>query len=376
MSRSNNWIYRPLAEPLAFDGHLLLVDDGIPLAVIDSSARLLWNLVAAGHDSDHVFSVLAKHFKQPRDTIEADFGPMIDHWINLGLIEKQRTKAPPTSSPIFDDCFQIGDWPVRLRCHAATYAVKIEALYGPSRIKASSPVVGCLDFGQDDDGYYVARNGKIVVRTDDQGHARGGLFIEFLRLSAPGHSWLACLHASAVGDDERCLIFSGDCGAGKTTLTLGMMNAGYDLLADDMLPIDGDDRLIWPLPFAMSLKPGTVKIGLAMFEAIADLPDIDTDRGPVRHFFPAGQTRDFAKGGLPAFALIFPQYDPDAELSLRPLDRTEALQNLLANGSALDLTGYHLRETLSWLQDLPCYKLDYSDLNQAVDRLNDFWSEL
>ena len=113
-----------------------------------------------------------------------------------------------------------------------------------------------------------------------------------------------------------------------------------------------------------------------MFDKIADLPDLATDRGKVRYFFPEGRERPFAKGGLPAAALIFSHFEPGAELSLRPLERVQALEQLLGNGSAVDLTGSYLREALGWLETVPCYSLHYGNLDAAIDRLNELWAEL
>jgi len=384
LPRSENWIYQPLAEPIAFDERLVLAMDGTPAVLLDGSAQPLWDLVVTGSSHDEIIKTLAGRYNRAPQDIEADISPMLDRWLDLELIDKVEVETPPPSKPCLDACYQIGSQPVRLRCHVEAYAAKIEALYRPAKVEALDSGIACLDFGRDAESFYVARNGKILMREEDQGQARGGLLVEFLRLSAPDQFWLACLHASAVAQggiqgkpgERRCLLFSGDCGAGKTTLTLGMVHAGYQLVADDMLPIDRDEQLVWPLPFAMSLKAGTVEIGRSLFEDIADLPILDTDRGDVRYFFPDGRTCDFAQGGLSAAALIFPQFEPGAELSLQRLDRADALTRLARNGSALDLTGYHLRDSLAWLQTLPCYRLHYGDLDQAIGRLNTLWSEL
>ena len=229
-----------------------------------------------------------------------------------------------------------------------------------------------LDLGDDDKGFFVARNGKIVLRDRDQSAARGGLLVECLRRSAPERQWLACLHASAICRNDRALVFSGGCGVGKTTLTLGMLHAGWRLIADDMLPIDREDHALWPLPFGMSLKEGSFALAERLFPETEAIPALSTDRGPVRYFFPEGRARLWAEGGLPASTLIFPRFEVDAELEIQPMAAAQALQQLVTNGSAIDLTGCHLDDFLEWLETAACYSLTYGDLDAAVETLGAF----
>ena len=368
--------YEPLAEPVAFDGSLLLRGADGALIATDSISEVLWDLITTGLGHEETLLTLATQFGQPLSRIRADFDPLIKNWLRLGLIEEVDSEPIPASiaeaSPYVDGNYGLGTQSVRIRCHVERYAGKIAGLYRHARRDVGPDDVPVLDFGEDQEGFFVARNGNIVLREQDQGAARGGLLVQWLQLSAPDRPWLACLHASAVAQGDRCLIFSGDCGAGKTTLTLGMVHAGFEFLVDDMVPIDAEDHAVWPLPFAMSLKEGTIDLARPLFPEIASLPAVPTDRGPVRYFFPAGHARPWMKGGLPAAALVFPRYEDGAELSFNPLDRIQALQRLANNGSSLDITGHQLRTTLGWLETLPCFDLHYGSLDDAVRCLKDF----
>jgi hypothetical protein len=46
------------------------------------------------------------------------------------------------------------------------------------------------------------------------------------------------LHGNAIRIGDRCLICVGDSGAGKSTLAAGFMRRGFDVLSDDVAPID------------------------------------------------------------------------------------------------------------------------------------------
>lgn len=46
------------------------------------------------------------------------------------------------------------------------------------------------------------------------------------------------LHGNSIRIGDNCMICVGDSGAGKSTLAAGFMKRGYDILADDVVPID------------------------------------------------------------------------------------------------------------------------------------------
>jgi hypothetical protein len=61
------------------------------------------------------------------------------------------------------------------------------------------------------------------------------------------------LHAAGVCLGERCALIVGDSGAGKTTLTLAFLAAGFAHMGDDTLLLrSGPEALYFPRPFAVS----------------------------------------------------------------------------------------------------------------------------
>ena len=56
---------------------------------------------------------------------------------------------------------------------------------------------------------------------------------------------LLTLHGNAIRIGDRCLICVGDSGAGKSTLAAGFMRRGFDVLSDDVAPIDSSG---WAIP--------------------------------------------------------------------------------------------------------------------------------
>lgn len=48
------------------------------------------------------------------------------------------------------------------------------------------------------------------------------------------------MHGNSIRIGDKCLVCVGHSGAGKSTLAAGFMKRGYDVLADDVVPIDED----------------------------------------------------------------------------------------------------------------------------------------
>ena len=56
------------------------------------------------------------------------------------------------------------------------------------------------------------------------------------------------LHGNAIRIGDQCMICIGRSGAGKSTLAAGFMQRGYSILADDVVPVDGQCRALPGFP--------------------------------------------------------------------------------------------------------------------------------
>lgn len=83
---------------------------------------------------------------------------------------------------------------------------------------------------------------------------------------------LLVLHGNAVRVGDQCMVCVGPSGAGKSTLAAGFLQRGHEILADDVVPIDGQCRAV----------PGFPRLKLWR-DAIEHF-DIDT--GPLKRIRP------------------------------------------------------------------------------------------
>lgn len=77
-----------------------------------------------------------------------------------------------------------------------------------------------------------------------------GLFDLVIRAVLDGLAEVGIIafHAGAVELGGRALILAGASGRGKSTLTLGLLRAGGNLLTDEMALVGTDDRTVLPYP--------------------------------------------------------------------------------------------------------------------------------
>ena len=73
------------------------------------------------------------------------------------------------------------------------------------------------------------------------------------------------LHGNAIRIGDQCMVCVGHSGAGKSTLAAGFMQRGYQILADDVVPVDARCRAL----------PGFPRIKL--WQDVADKIGIDTN---------------------------------------------------------------------------------------------------
>ncbi len=116
------------------------------------------------------------------------------------------------------------------------------------------------------------------------------------------------VHAAGVAHGDRGILLAGGTGAGKTTLALTLVQAGFDFLGDDMLFLSGDagGPLVLAFPDELDVSDTTV----SFFPGIEDLLWPETLPGASKRQLPPdrldGSTAESAGPSL----LLFPRIAP------------------------------------------------------------------
>ena len=285
------------------------------------------------------------------------------HQAGRAALARETLEAqPPGTGPAWSAVCRLGDVPVHVTCHPASVGDSLALLAAPAISDEAADT--SLVLFQHGDRLVLLRDGVLVRCASSAASARWQLLRQLV-IAGYRRRWLALLHAAAVTTPAGCLLLAGGSGSGKSTLLAGLLHAGLDFMADDILPLETGTQLLWRVPLAISIKHDSWPVVELLFPELAHAPTVRFASQRIRYLCPTAGTLA-AAAARPAVALLFPCYVHRAPTALTPVDALQALCLLGAEGSELPTTDVGLAEFLGWLARLPAYRLTYGRLDEAV----------
>lgn len=189
------------------------------------------------------------------------------------------------------------------------------------------------------------------------------------------NDWMAVFHASGISNGKKSIMFLGDSGNGKSTLAAILMANGFDVLADDFLPVESKNSHLCSFPAAISVKKQAIDILSEIFPELNDAREYSypTFDKTVRYL----SNPDWAIGipkKVPCKALVFIKYDPGSDLKFNNLPKDIAFQKLIPD-SWISPLGKNAERFLDWFAKLPCYQLTYSDNRKMADTVKKLFQD-
>ena len=273
------------------------------------------------------------------------------------------TSNVPARPPALDGVYRVGSGAVNVRCFAPRLALAFERLAAPARVADETRAGASLIVYRERGRLVLVRDGRVIGRFLGAPAARWQLVRELV--ASANRPWLALLHASAAATPWGTLLISGDSGSGKSTLLAGLLHAGMDYVADDILPLEAGTGLVWPTRLAISVKQSSWPVVAPLFPELRRSP-VTRFGGRIMRYLCPGERAGEAGRGYPATAILFPRYRPDARTALARIDAVRALILLGEGGSVLPSTDAGLAEFIDWLQRVPAYELPYGLLAEGV----------
>ena len=369
-----------------FAGHQVIIAAD-RLHLLNPSAARLWEDWMAGLDETALVEQWATDYGLAPDQARAAVTQTLADWRRTGLLDAAHPTVapfPPPPPPAIHDPlpplrharlqdYRLFDQQLRVRCADSALWAMIAPPFAHLAVAPAAPPEPAAVFSvlAEPAGLSLWRGGWRLAEALHPTDALLALFGEIAEFGYRERHWLTALHAAAVHNGQRALVFPALGGAGKTTLTAALLAAGFGYLSDDVAPLDAETLEVWPLPLPLRIKPGSVALLRTRYPELATLPAYGPARQAVRllpppRFDPAAAGRRYPVAGL-----VFPEYRPGAAATMQPISSLEALQRLLAAEALLrrPLIPEHINRLLAWLEVAPAWRLEYDDLAAVVDAL-------
>jgi len=212
--------------------------------------------------------------------------------------------------------------------------------------------------------------GKGLWNRDETHLVKGLIYMYLINVmhDKTDEDWLMTIHASAITNNKKTILFSAAPGNGKTTIASLLQTRGYQLISDDFVPINKDTFSAYPFPIAISVKQGSVDLLSSVY------PDLENKRlnyinpeksvryqAPNHHF-------DITKSIYPVREFIFVEYNPDVDFKLEKLDPIMAFK-LLLDQVFVYQNKENVMSLFNHLLNISFYQLTYSNNQKALDAI-------
>lgn len=179
------------------------------------------------------------------------------------------------------------------------------------------------------------------------------------------------IHASVMSYQGVGVIFAGDPGHGKSTLSASLLTRGWSYLSDEFALIDPHRKLLVPYPKALCIKAGS-------FEALSriGMPFVTQKiyhkgkKGWVTLINPFDVRDNPVSEPCRVGMVVLPEYHAEQKPKLEPISGAQAVFHLTRyafNFTKFRTKGIELLANV--VRDAKCYRLWTNDLNATSDLL-------
>jgi hypothetical protein len=276
------------------------------------------------------------------------------------LLSAEISKIPQS---YYEESLEVAGKYLVIRYHDAALVKRVapvfEHLRRPSKGKAIF-----FDLMSVDSVVYIFRNGvrSMMVKPHQAAPVLKGMITE--AIFQFGKFSLA-LHSALLIHDGHALLLVGSPGAGKTTLTMALLNNQFEYAGDDIALLM-NDGLVMGLPFSLSLKSGAWKLGKQFnIELTGSTIHRRIDGKKVRYVRPNKLTTNVK---LPVKWIVSLHRESSGKAWFEPMSVAEMLQEFVDGAFSSDekLSKEQLRLLVKMIGSTTPVRLHYSSAGLAA----------
>lgn len=213
-------------------------------------------------------------------------------------------------------------------------------------------------------------NGTVIGNwaTNQSEYVKGRVLLELANViyHKTDSDWLMTLHASAVTNGQKTILFSAAPGSGKTTFAALLQANGYRILSDDFVPLERDSFKAYSLPLAMSVKPGSLELLTAFYPTLDTNRLVKSNTNKIVKYLPIdAETTQLI---FPVKEIVFIKYDNTVDFLLEEVEPIEAL-NTIIDEAWIPPNPENVEQFMHRVSKTLFYKLSYSNNTKAINAI-------
>jgi HprK-related kinase A len=304
----------------------------------------------------------------------------------MTLIAEAKTQALSTALRSTGLQLDLGSATLAVRSSSDELAQQIGCVYGGFPVEPAVPFADIHIEVMPVGGWRRLARRQVVLRCDGEQPFHPFPADTALPLMEWGTNWLIgqrlhdllLFHAGCLERDGLGLLLPATPGSGKSTLTAALAHRGWRLLSDEFGVCDPSTGLLRAMLKPIALKNQSIDV-IRKFAPEARLGPVfpKTRKGTVVH---VAATADAvlrrAEPATPAI-VILPKWTAGAATTLETVTEDDLFKALAFNSFNYELIGATgFQAVIDIVRRCRGYRLEYSSLEDAVERLDRLWPEV
>ena len=361
--------YHTLVTDNQKNGRLYFDSEAGQLYLLDKLAHLLLEGLNAGLTAQ----ALCQHLADPEPDCLERLSTLKEHWWNIGLLVGAKDEATPDAYLYVINLLATKE-PVTVKTTIKAvheHLQKTHPLYTGDDTPDS--VITVSEQTQNDrEAIQILVNGqpKHFCQTLDE--ALISCAYEIGELATHEFPRMLVAHAAAVCSEQQVILMPAVAGSGKSTLSTALLQQGYHIINDDIVPVNFNGTLT-AINSPVKIKSGSWPVLGALYPELMQADVVQrADQLKMRQWLPPEEMRCLPGSTYQATAIVVPEYNPDKAASITSLNPTQSLQALLQAEPYFPhrLTRPYLKAILNWLEPIPAWRMNYQTIDQAIDMLD------